>query len=130
MEVNFNRNLILIVIKYGPWIIGLAYFIQIILACFGIQSIILTLLFSLSIIPCILLLLFSKLFGFCIWNRLPLYYTMLVNVLNLLDYYWLMLPNKLALCIYLILLGIFVLIGGWIKNKNNVDKRNIEENTT
>lgn len=66
MEVNFNRNLILIVIKYGPWIIGLAYFIQIILACFGIQSIILTLLFSLSIIPCILLLLFSKLFGFCI----------------------------------------------------------------
>ena len=130
MEIRLNKDLILIAVKYGICLLGIIYIIQIILGCFGFQSVLLCYLFNISFFPAVILCLFSKFLGFCIWNRLPLYLALLLNVLNAIDYYWLLLPNKLVLSIYLIIIGMFILYGSYVKNKNNVNKRNSKEIVT
>lgn len=131
MERSFSKKLILSIIKYAPWLIGIAYLLQNILSWFGINSIILSTLFGISIIPIILLCLFSNFLGFCIWNRIPLYYALTCNILNIIDFYiGIPISNIYVYIIYVILLGIFITIGAYVKNRNNVRKRNIKENST
>ena len=131
MERGFSKKLILSIIKYAPWLIGIAYLLQNILSCFGINSIILSILFGINIIPTIVLCLFSNFLGFCIWNRMPLYYALCINIVNIIDFYIGIPISNIWMCIiYMILLGIFITIGAYVKNRNNVRKRNIEENST
>ena len=130
METKLSKDLIVLIVKHCSWITGTAYVIAVLLSCFGIQATLLCWLFGVSVIPSILLCLFSKFLGFCIWNRLPLYLALLLNMLNAIDYYWLLLPNKLVLSIYLIIIGMFILYGSYVKNKNNVNKRNSKEIVT
>ena len=130
MEGKLNKQLILTIIKYSPWIIGFAYCIQLILGCFGLQSILLTVLFNAAVFPIMLLILFSVFLGYCIWNRLPLYYVLTTNVVNIVDFYiGIPIAGKWMLIVYVLLALIIVLIGAWIKNRENVRKRNFEENT-
>lgn len=131
MERNLNKKLLLIVTKYAPWFISIGYVVELILAYFGYNSFLLACLFSTGIIPIILILLFSFQFGYCVWHRLPLYYTFTTNIINAFDFYFgIPVPNKSMLIIYLILLAIFALVGAYIKNKHNVRKRNTKENIT
>ena len=131
METKLNKKLLLILLKFMPWMIGIIYLIQIILSCFGIQLIWLTIIFGISIIPAILLCMMSNLLGFCIWHRLPLYYVVTIDLINAYDFYiGIPITNKYMLLIYLIIFGLFVLIGAYNKNKYNVNKRHIENNIT
>lgn len=117
--------------KYAPWLIGVSYFIQIILGCFGTESLLLSILFGVSVIPASLLCLFSYFLGYCIWNRLPLYYVIFADALNAIDFYiGISVTGKWMLIIYLLLIGLFVLIGCLIKNRNNVIKRNFKKDAT
>lgn len=131
MDAKLNKKLLLIVVKYGTWLIGVMYFIQIILGCFGIQSVLIMNLCFTPIIPLLTLLAFSIFLGFCIWHRLPLYYALTANVINLIDYYiGIPIINKWMLIIYLLLVGVFIIVGCFIKNKNNVRKRNVKESNS
>ena len=131
MEGNLNKKLILTVSKFGTWVIGISYFIQTILACFGIQLFLLNFLFSISVIPTFLLLTFSFFLGFCYWHRLPIYYALSINILNVIDFYiGLSVTSKWILIVYLLLIGLFVLIGCLIKNVKNVEERNLKKNST
>ena len=130
MDAKLNKKILLIILKYGSWLIGFAYFIEVILGCFGINSVILTILFGNGIIPIAFLIIFSIFLGFCIWHRLPLYYALTANCINLIDYYiGIPIINKWILIIYLLLIGIFILIGCFIKNRNNVRKRNLTKSS-
>lgn len=131
MEGRLNKKLLLISIKYSTWVIGIIYLIQIILGAFGVQSILLTYLFGASIFPLMVLIMFSVFLGFCIWHRLPLYYALTANGINLIDYYiGIPIVNKWMLIIYLLLVGIFMMIGCFIKNRNNARKGNITKGST
>lgn len=128
MEEKLNKKLLLVLVKYGTWLIGVAYFIQIILNCFGLYSFVLTYLFSVSIVPIITLIGFSIFLGFCIWHRMPLYYAITLDIINIIDYYiGIPVSNMWMLIICLLLIGLFILIGSYIKNRKNVSKRNIKE---
>ena len=130
MDGRLNKKLILITIKYGSWLIGIAYLIQVILSCFLMQSFIFSVLFSTSIFSVTLLCLFSYFLGFCIWNRLPLYYALSCNIINIIDYYiGIPVTNMWMLIIYLILLGIFIMFGAYIKNKKNNEQRTFNKNS-
>ena len=131
MDGKLNKKLILIIVKYGSWIIGLFYLIQLILSCFGLYFVGLGIIFGASVFPLTLLCLFSYFLGFCIWNRLPLYYVLLCNFINIIDFYiGIPIPNIWMLVCYLILLGIFITVGAYVKNKKNVRKRNLKENSS
>ena len=131
MEENLNKKWLLFIIKHSTWIIGFFYFIQIVFGCFGFQSIILTYLFSASIVPVIVLLSFSRFLKFCIWHRLPLYYMLTADTINAIDFYiGIPVSAKWMLVIYLLLIGIFILVGCLIKNKTHAKERNSKKNST
>lgn len=120
METNLNRRLMLIGIKYIPWIMALLYFICILLTCFGITFIWLNYICNVSILSLVLMLLLSKALNFCIWHRLPIYYCATLDISNTV-YYYTNIPilNSEMLLIYLFITGLFVLLGAYLKNKHN-----------
>jgi len=76
-----------------------------------------------SLIPFICLIACSKLLKFCIWHRLPLYYSMLIDVINAIDYYIVIpIESKWMLLIYLVITGAFALYGAYLKNRYNKTK--------
>lgn len=130
MEGKLSKKLLLIILKYGTWLIGLGYFVQSILCCFGINTFSLSILFGISVFPIITICLFSYMLGFCIWHRLPLYYVFTIDLINAFDYYiGIPITNKWMLIVYLLIAGIFILIGAFKKNRINVKKRNTEEDS-
>ena len=131
MERKLNKTLLLITLKYAPWLIAFTYFIYCILTCFNLQFGILAFLVGNSFIPLLTIILFSFSLNYCVWHRLPIYYTLVNNTINLVDFYiGIPIANKWMLMIYLIVAGIFVLIGSYIKNKENVKKRNVTKGIT
>ena len=130
METKLNKSLLLTTIKYSPWFICVGYFISLLLNCCGVNAVILSFLFGVAIIPTIILILFSITLGYCLHHRLPLYYVMVFNGINLWDcYIGIPFANKIMIIIYLLLFAVGILMSVYVKNKNNVNKRNSENNT-
>lgn len=119
-----TAKLVKILVKYVPFLIGFMYFIQSVLFCFGIAIPWLTIIYRFSILSFFCMLAMSVLLKFCIWHRLPLYYGISIDVINTIDYYLIIpISNKLMLIVYLIITGIFILVGMYLKEKNNVKNR-------
>ena len=117
-----------IIVKYCPIIIATFYFISAILSCFGVGLVWITPIYYMSLLPFICLFACSKLLKFCIWHRLPLYYSILIDVINAIDYY-IVIPfsSKWMILIYLLITGCFVLYGVWLKEKyNRLKKRDFD----
>lgn len=112
-----------IIVKYSPIVISGFYFISAIFSCFGIGVGWMVPIYYMSLIPFVCVIACSKLLKFCVWHRLPLYYSIVVDLINAIDFYF-MIPigSKWMLLIYLIVTGIFVLSGAYLKNKYNKRK--------
>lgn len=114
-----------IVVKYAPFIIAVGYFIMAICSCFGFVPHIISVFCSMSIIPFIVLFAISKLLKYCSWHRLPLWYSVLIDVLNAIYFYFnIPISGKFAIAIYLLITIVFILIGMCLKEKHNVKNRN------
>lgn len=125
---RLNYRITLLLAKYVPEIIAILYLIMLILSCFGINLVLLSSIASLSLLPAICLISFSILFKFCIWHRLPIYYVLFQNLINEIDFYFgIPVTSLWMLFIYLLITGMFILIGAWLKNKYNGQKRIIEK---
>jgi hypothetical protein len=117
-------KIVRIIVKYTPFVIGVMYFIQSILFCFGIVIPWLTITYRFSILSLICMLAMSVLLKFCIWHRLPLYYGASIDIINTIDYYiTIPISNKSMLVWYLVITGIFILIGMYLKERHNAKNR-------
>ena len=117
-------KIFLIFIKYGPFIIGIASFISVILGCVGITFGIFSSIFQLSVLSTITWIIASFTFKCCTWHRLPLYYCWVNNVISWIDFNWTIPINNLQMIlIYSIIALLFVLLGMYFKNQYNVRKR-------
>ena len=113
-----------IIIKYIPFVIAVGYLLMAVFSCFGISCIWLSVLFRFSMSSFVCLFAISILLKFCIWHRLPLYYAIIVDAINTIDYYFVIpINSKLLLVIYLLISIIFILIGMYLKEKHNVKNR-------
>ena len=113
-----------IIVKYIPFVIAIGYLLMAIFSCFGISCIWLPVLFRFSISSFVCLFAISILLKFCIWHRLPLYYAITIDIINTVDYYFVIpISSKVLLLIYLIISIIFILIGMYLKEKCNVKNR-------
>jgi hypothetical protein len=66
----------------------------------------------------------SVLLKFCIWHRLPLYYGASIDIINTIDYYiTIPISNKSMLVWYLVITGIFILVGMYLKERHNAKNR-------
>ena len=75
-------KLFLMTLKYLPHLIGTLYFIYAILSMY-IDVYFMNYIISLSILPLLYMLISSFVFKFCFVHRLPIYYILIMNILNL-----------------------------------------------
>ena len=113
-----------IIVKYIPFVIAIGYLLMAIFSCFGISCIWLPVLFRFSMSSFICLFAISILLKFYIWHRLPLYYAITIDIINTIDYYFVIpISSKVLLLIYLVISIIFILVGMYLKEKYNVKNR-------
>lgn len=120
------HKILLILVKYVPFVIAILYLICLIFGCFGIQLFILPSLIYISPSCGILILVMSKVLKFCIWHRLPIYYCFLMDVLSTIDYkYGITISNVNLIIIYMIITVMFVLLGMYLKERYNIKQRSL-----
>lgn len=121
---KFELKVCKIIVKYAPFVIAAGYLLMAIFACFGIVLHIISIFCSMSVVPFIVLVSVSKLLKFCNWHRLPLWYSLLIDLLNAAYFYFnIPISGKVAVLFYLLITIIFILIGMYLKEKNNAEIR-------
>lgn len=103
-----NQNLYktsILILKVLPSILALFYLVANIFGSFKIYIPVLSYFGSLSLLPAIFILVSSKVFNFCIVHRLPIYFILLINFVNLL-----LLKFQVPCISYLWIIGIITLI--------------------
>ena len=122
------HKIVLICIKYLPFVIGILYFLNTVLSYFNIDWYWITLVSGTSLLSILFMLLCSFAFKFCLYHRLPIYYILLNNIINWIDYkYRIPITNKNMFCLYIVITGItvFLMVFVYVKhNKRAVRKHN------
>lgn len=125
---NRQRKIVLLLIKYSSTFIAVSYLLNTILMYFGIYSYILSWFTYTSILTIIIFWTLSWGLEFCIWHKLPWIYVLFVNIINLIDWSYYEISNRVLLMINLLFFGIIFVLCAYLKNRYNV--RNNKTNTT
>lgn len=121
MEAIYNKTqykVFLLLVKYLPFIIAILYFISAILNCFGIYSELLVVVSYYSPLTAGFMLYTSFVFKCCIWHRLPIYYSLVLQILININFY-IPISSNIELFVYSIITVAFILLGMYLKNKYN-----------
>lgn len=124
-EKRLNKTLYLIeikLLKFIPYLTALFYLLNTILSYFNIDCSMFSILAGHSIISILFMLLSSYVFKFCEYHRIPLYYMIVTECINLYDWYIGMpIKNKELLVLHLIIAGItmFVILYLYLKSRSN-----------
>ena len=117
----------LLCLKYLPLLIAICQFVLIVLNFISPKFIIFGTFCYIPFLSGLLILLFSKLFHFCIWHRLPIYYCWTNQIITWCDnIIGIPISSHWIFCVYLSIVIIFVLLGMYFKNKYNESNRIIK----
>ena len=117
VEVN-SRNvnklyykLFIVVLKYIPLLIALCYILNTVMALFSIYIEPLSNIAGMSLLTWIFLYIATYVFKFCIYHRMFLWYILIDDLLNIIDYYYeLPIETSNLLMIHNSIIGIFLFI--------------------
>lgn len=124
-EKRLNKTLYLIeikLLKFIPYLTALFYLLNTILSYFDIDCSMFSILAGHSLISILFMLLSSYVFKFCEYHRIPLYYMIVTECINLYDWYiGIPIENKEILILHLIIAGItmFVILYLYLKSRSN-----------
>ena len=111
------------IMKYIPFLIAGIYFINTFLSLFGIEAVVCSYIAGLSFLPWLFLLLSSFVFRFCSYHRVPLYYIIVNDVINITDeYVGIPIDNKWYIILHLILFSLCFITVFTLRKKCNNDK--------
>lgn len=127
-EENFlkrsNYKVFLFINKYLPYVISLLYMVNTLLSLFGIDLIIFSILGGLSLLPIIYFISVSFTFKYCVYHRLPIYYIILNDSINWLDYYMgIPIPDMYFIAGSIVLMFIFIVVTTILYLKEKKKKR-------
>lgn len=112
VEKRVNKALYrfeLLLIKIVPLLIAGCYLLNSVLSYLQVNTLILSLIGGMSLLPMIFLYISSFVFKFCIYHRLPLYYVFIVDGLNYYDiYFGVPVDDRGLMLINVILFGVLV----------------------
>lgn len=109
--------------KYFTVIMALFDIVHTVFSYFNIDAFIITIFSGMSIGTLILSYLISYAFKYCEYHRIPLHYIVISNTISIIDYYiGIPISDKMLLCLYLILFGIFTI--WYVKNYKKSTCRN------
>ena len=102
----YNRSLYKIMIyllKVLPMLMAAFGFLNTALSLCGIDAPLISFISGLSLLPLLFFWFSSYVFKFCEYHRLPLYYILIIDILNWIDYrYGFPMDNRSMLCVYAI----------------------------
>lgn len=111
---NVNKlyyKLFIVVLKYIPLLIALCYVLNTVTAVFGIYIEPLSNIAGMSLFTWIFLYIATYVFKFCIYHRMFLWYILIDDLLNIIDYYYeLPIETSNLLMIHNSIIGIFLFI--------------------
>ena len=122
MDDKINRKFLykvfLITLKVVPYLIAVCY-IAFTLGCFlGVEMNAMGYFASCSILTWLVLYISSFVFGFCAYHRVPLYYVLLNDVLNVVDtYIGLPVETGSLFLLHMVLLGVMLLLYVFLRLK-------------
>ena len=117
IEKNLYK-LELIFIKILPLGIALCYLFNTILSYFGINAVILSYIGGMSILPIAFILISSFVFKFCIYHRLPIYYIIVSDIFNYIDFYiGIPITTRDLFILNILIAGIFIVLIVFTKAK-------------
>lgn len=82
-----SHKLLLITLKFIPMITALCYLLNTVLSAFGIYAGFLSHISGMSLLPWIFILISTYVFKFCNYHRMFLYYILVSDIINIIDYY-------------------------------------------
>ena len=117
IEKNLYK-LELIFIKILPLGIALCYLLNTVLLYFGIDAVILSYIGGMSILPTAFILISSFVFKFCIYHRLPIYYIIVSDIFNYIDFYiGIPITTRDLFILNMLIAGIFIVLIVFTKAK-------------
>ena len=106
-----NYKVFLFINKYLPYVISLLYMVNTLLSLFGIDLIIFSMLGGLSLLPIIYFISVSFTFRYCLYHRLPIYYIILNDSINWLDYHiGIPIPDMYFIAGSIVVMFIFIVV--------------------
>ena len=131
VENSINRVLYkieLYLIKIIPFVLAGICFLNTVLSYYNIDIPLFSYIGGISLLPLLFLYVSSFVFKFCLFHRLPIYYTAINWLLNTLDYYIeIPLSNRNLYILYLTITFIFIILlvyGHCKKHSIKIIKRN------
>lgn len=112
-------KLFIIILKYIPMVIALCYVLNTVTAMLGIYIEPLSNIAGMSLLTWIFLYIATYVFRFCIYHRMFLWYILVDDLLNIVDYYYeLPIETGNLLMIHNSIIGIFlfIILGIYVKN--------------
>ena len=122
VENKYLYKIFLIIIKYIPMVLALCKLITLITNYFKLHIFAITCVGGTSIIFLLVLYLISYIFKFCLTHRLPLYYTTLITIMTMMDYFvGIPIDVFVLFRLYMIISGMFIItwILVWFVNRKN-----------
>lgn len=120
---NVNKlyyKLFIVVLKYIPILIALCYVLNTVMAVFGIYIELLSNIAGMSLLTWIFLYIATYVFKFCIYHKMFLWYILVDDILNIVDYYYeLPIETGNLLMLHNSIIGIFLFIILYIYVKNH-----------
>ena len=129
VEENLNNKylykLFILVLKFIPSIIAMIHLLSTILSYFSIDLVILSYIGSISLLPLLFMYLASYVFKFCSYHRMFLHYSVIINSLNIYDYYiGIPITNMEIIMVHIIISIIFSFIITYLYLKEQKNVRN------
>lgn len=116
MEESLKRNktlykVFLVLLKYIPIPIAISYITNTLLCYTSIDIPVLSNIAGISLLPWVFMYIATFVFNFCTYHRLLLYYILLDDSINIIDYYFLIpVTDSNILMIHTSLIGILVIV--------------------
>lgn len=108
----------LLILRGIPYIIAICYVVFTAAFYFGLELNVIGYIGSCSILTWLFLYISSFVFKFCKYHRIPLYYVLLNDIINIIDtYIGLPISTKSLFVLHIVLLGIIVIIYSYLRMK-------------
>lgn len=87
LRSKYLYKILLFVLKIIPMITAIGYALNTLLAFIGIDTPLFSNICGMSLLPWLYILLSAFVFKFCIYHRMFLYYILVTDLINIIDYY-------------------------------------------
>lgn len=87
LKSKYLYKILLLILKGLPIIISFCYLFNTILSYFGYNIEVLSYLCGMSLFPWVFIYISTIVFRFCIYHRMFLYYILISDIINIIDYY-------------------------------------------